>query len=305
MKPWHSFLKSMTNLIISTPFKTRQVGAANSFEFRLFLEDAATGKVISPFHDVPLWVNKEKGIVNMVVEIPRWTNAKLEICKDELMNPIKQDVKKEKLRFVKNVFPHHGYLWNYGAIPQTWESPDLVDKATGCKGDNDPIDALEIGSEVISAGSVKAVKVLGVIGLIDEGETDWKLVVIDVNDPLAAKLNDITDVDTYCPDLLRLTHNWFRDYKVPDGKGKNEFAFNGEYKDRSFALSIVNETNEMWHKLINDQIPNSKDISLTNRQNENKYVISSEEESELPCRPASIPECCPIEPSVNKQYFIC
>lgn len=34
------------------------------------------------------------------------------------MNPIKQDVKKGKLRYVANVFPHKGYIWNYGAIPQ-------------------------------------------------------------------------------------------------------------------------------------------------------------------------------------------
>lgn len=33
-------------------------------------------------------------------------------------NPIKQDVKKGKLRFVRNCFPHKGYLWNYGAFPQ-------------------------------------------------------------------------------------------------------------------------------------------------------------------------------------------
>jgi hypothetical protein len=54
----------------------------------------------------------------MIVEIPRWTNAKLEISKDEEFNPIKQDVKKGKLRFVRNCFPHHGYIWNYGALPQ-------------------------------------------------------------------------------------------------------------------------------------------------------------------------------------------
>jgi inorganic pyrophosphatase len=38
------------------------------------------GKVISPFHDIPLYADQpEKGIVNMVVEIPRWTNAKVEV----------------------------------------------------------------------------------------------------------------------------------------------------------------------------------------------------------------------------------
>lgn len=32
-------------------------------------------------------------------------------------------------------------------------------------------------------------KALGVIGLIDEGQTDWKIIAINVNDPNAAKLN--------------------------------------------------------------------------------------------------------------------
>jgi len=37
------------------------------------------GVPISPFHDIPLFANAEKTIFNMVVEIPRWTNAKLEV----------------------------------------------------------------------------------------------------------------------------------------------------------------------------------------------------------------------------------
>lgn len=45
----------------------------------------------------------------------------LQVNKEEKLNPIKQDVKKGKVRFVKNVFPHHGYIWNYGALPQVSE----------------------------------------------------------------------------------------------------------------------------------------------------------------------------------------
>lgn len=41
-----------------------------------------------------------------------------QISKEEFLNPIKQDVKKGKLRYVRNCFPHKGYLWNYGAFPQ-------------------------------------------------------------------------------------------------------------------------------------------------------------------------------------------
>lgn len=48
---------------------------------------------------------------------------------------------------------------------------------------------IEIGEQVAYPGQIKQVKVLGVMALLDEGETDWKVLAIDVNDPLAPKLN--------------------------------------------------------------------------------------------------------------------
>ena len=39
----------------------------------------AEGKPLSPFHDIPLYANEEDKTFNMVVEIPRWTNAKMEV----------------------------------------------------------------------------------------------------------------------------------------------------------------------------------------------------------------------------------
>lgn len=62
----------------------------------------------------------------------------------------------------------------------------------------------EIGETIGYVGQVKQVKVLGVMALLDEGETDWKVLVIDVNDPLAAKLNDIEDVERHMPGLVRV-----------------------------------------------------------------------------------------------------
>ena len=47
-------------------------------------------------------------------------------------------------------------------------------------------------------------KVIGVFALIDEGETDWKLVAIDVNDSNADNVNDIDDVDKWFPGLLNV-----------------------------------------------------------------------------------------------------
>ena len=76
---------------------------------------------------------------------------------------------------MKNSFPYKGYIWNYGAIPQTWEDPNEVDEHTQQKGDGDPIDVVDIGFKTAYRGEVKQVKVLGIMAMIDEGETDWKV----------------------------------------------------------------------------------------------------------------------------------
>lgn len=43
---------------------------------------------------------------------------------------------------------------------------------------------------------------------------------------------DIDDVRRLKPGYLEATLDWFKMYKVPDGKPENQFAFNGEFKDR-------------------------------------------------------------------------
>merc|ERR1711939_963021 len=203
---------SPTNANMASQYTTRKVAAPNTLEHRIYIEK--DGVPVSPFHDIPLYANEQQTILNMIVEIPRWTNAKMEISKADLLNPIKQDIKKGKLRFVRNCFPHKGYLWNYGAFPQTWEDPNIIRPETKAKGDNDPLDVCEIGEVVGYTGEIKQVKVLGVMALLDEEETDWKIIVIDVHDPLAPKLNDIEDVERHLPGLLRATNEWSRIYKI-------------------------------------------------------------------------------------------
>lgn len=135
-------------------------------------------------------------------------------------------------------------------MPQTWEDPNVKDETTGCNGDNDPLDVCEIGSRIHERGSVVQVKVLGALGLIDEGEADWKIIVIDVNDPLAVKLNDINDVEAHLPGLLDATRDWFRIYKIPTGKPANNFAENGKFFDRAFALKQIEHDYNLWLNLI-------------------------------------------------------
>jgi inorganic pyrophosphatase len=59
-------------------FQPRKVGALHTLDYRCYIEK--DGTPVSPFHDIPLYANEQQTVLNMVVEIPRWSNAKLEVC---------------------------------------------------------------------------------------------------------------------------------------------------------------------------------------------------------------------------------
>lgn len=50
---------------------------------------------------------------------------------------------------------------------------------------------------------------------------------------------DIEDVEKHLPGLIRATNEWFRIYKIPDGKPENSFAFSGEAKNRVSTLRLA------------------------------------------------------------------
>ena len=80
------------------------------------------------------------------------------------------------IRFLPNVFPWHGHICNYGALPQTWENPfhqvlgklqpdrskasSIQDQWTGKIGDKDPVDVCEIGTLPRPTGTVMPVRFL-------------------------------------------------------------------------------------------------------------------------------------------------
>ena len=228
---------------------TRGVGDFPSLEYRVQYfhsdVDAVTGEEtlsqISPWHDIPL--HNPDGSYNFVCEIPKWTRRKMEIATGEGFNPIKQDTKNGKLREYK----WGDMMFNYGAMPQTWEDPKHITEGLGTIGDNDPIDVVEIGIKQWAMGAIVQVKILGVLAMIDEGETDWKLVCISTQDPLAAVLNDVADVEAHIPGCITAIHDWLRDYKSPT---INEYGFDGQCLNRAFAEAAVEETHEFWKTLV-------------------------------------------------------
>jgi len=248
MQSHKEFKLESGNLAMFDPTRLRlnETGNRVTPEYRMFFEyeqDNGKLKAISPWHDIPLY--SSEGICNFICEIPKWTRAKYEIAVNELHNPIKQDTKNGKLRYYK----HGDMMFNYGAFPQTWEDPDHIPEDTGCVGDNDPIDVIEIGMKQLGTGSVTPVKPLGIIALLDDGETDWKVIVINIDDPLASKLKDIHDVEKHVPGAIEAIREYLRTYKVCVGKPENKFGLGERCMPLNYAWSVIKETHEQWKKL--------------------------------------------------------
>mmetsp|Transcript_28018 Transcript_28018/g.88503 ORF Transcript_28018/g.88503 Transcript_28018/m.88503 type:complete len:287 (+) Transcript_28018:62-922(+) len=222
--------------------QTEVEGEEGTTSFRRYFIDEA-GKRISPWHDLPLEAGS-MGEYWMVTEIPAVTKPKMEISTAEPNNPIAQDIKKGKLREYGGPI-----FWNYGYLPQTWEDPTVEHPELKVLGDNDPVDVVEIGMRAHAQGEVVRVKVLGALAMIDDGELDWKILAIALDDPAAAELNDVEDVQAKMPGVVTGIREWFRWYKTPDGKPLNAFGFDEEMLDSKVAFEVIEETHGHWRKL--------------------------------------------------------
>lgn len=127
-------------------------------------------------------------------------------------------------------------LFNYGFFPQTWEDPEHLDCDTKCRGDNDPLDVVEVGARQMRTGECAAVKVLGLLGMIDDGETDWKVFAIRLSDPLASKMDDLDDLERELPGAITALREWLRVYKVPEGKALNCFSHDEKAQPKAYAM---------------------------------------------------------------------
>merc|ERR1711865_362910 len=146
-------------------------------------------------------------------------------------------------------------FFNYGYIPKTWEDPS-VKLDLGYKGDNDPLDVMEIGSERLLMGSITPCKILGSLELIDEGETDHKIICISTSDRDANYINDMNDLDRVKPGTTARLVNWLKRYKTSDGKPENKLSRDTPTSPAE-ALSIIRETHDRWKILCR------KDDSVT------------------------------------------
>mmetsp|Transcript_1482 Transcript_1482/g.2435 ORF Transcript_1482/g.2435 Transcript_1482/m.2435 type:complete len:1032 (+) Transcript_1482:189-3284(+) len=222
----------------------RTSGTYGTQEFQL--QPTEHGHPVSAWHDISLFAKSGRDdLYNFVVEIPMYSTAKMEVMKDRPGNPIMQDTKDAAPRYYSYGTP----FFNYGLLPQTWEDPSYKDPDTGAYGDGDPIDAIEVGHGPLGMGSVVPVKVLGSMELIDEGETDHKIIVLREDDPHFHSIHTVHDLDRYYPDTVSRLVDWLKNYKTSDGKPQNTLTHE-EPTTPEEAIRVIEEVSEFYQNLI-------------------------------------------------------
>ena len=210
---------------------------------------------LSFWNGIPLQPNSYDGQYHFICEIPKDTSAKMEINTSEHPHHIIQDKDVDgEPRFYKfTTMP-----FNYGCFPQTWEDPKIT--TNGYQGDNDPLDVIDIGEERAETGLVYKVHVLGILGMIDSGEMDWKVVVINVKDKNSEHLSTHKDPlnDEKVKDKLEEFVMWMKYYKQHKGvtndflKPPVECDKDADkypmclYFNKAKAIEVIKECHKQW-----------------------------------------------------------
>jgi len=210
--------------------------------------NSASQGEISMWHDVDLyvktWLDEPTTLLRYVNEMPMGTLRKFEVQPGKPHNVIEEDVKgsKKLAQFGKPV------PFNYGCFPQTYRDPEKADKLYSAPGDDDPLDVIDLADTQTEVGAVVRCRVLGAVCLIDEGQADWKVLVVNVNSNSAlAEARSIEDVERISPGRIQACWTWMDELKSRGGKAK----LHRHIHDAECALKLIQEDHASWKELVN------------------------------------------------------
>ena len=143
------------------------------------------------WHDIsPKRISAEDFVA--VIEIPKGGKNKYEMDKETGL-----------LRLDRVLYTSTHYPANYGFIPRTYAQ------------DNDPLDVLVLCQESIVPMTLVRCYPIGVVKMIDDEETDEKIIAIPFNDPSKNQYTDISQLPEHTFEEIR---HFFKVYKSLESK---------------------------------------------------------------------------------------
>ena len=155
-------------------------------------------------------------VIETIIEIPKNSNVKYEM-------------EDGKLLVDRIMYQDFTYPQNYGFIDKTLDW------------DGDPLDVLIIANATIVPQAVVKARVVGAMKMIDEGETDTKLIACIDDDPNHKDINNISDVPQSVLDEIKIFFSTYKDYKGA------KIAITG-FEDADYAQKELAETKELFTK---------------------------------------------------------
>lgn len=144
-----------------------------------------------PWHDIPIGPYAPDEF-RAVVEIPKGGKVKYELDKETGL-----------LRVDRVLYSSVVYPANYGFIPQTLGE------------DHDPLDVLVLMQEPVHPLSIVRARPIGMMTMLDQGESDEKIICIHLDDPEYRAYRHIRDL---APHRLSELERFFLDYKKLEHK---------------------------------------------------------------------------------------
>lgn len=170
-----------------------------------------------------LWTDIDAGpdvpdIVTAVIEVPKGSRNKYEYDKD-----------KESFILDRVLYSPVFYPADYGFIPRSLYY------------DGDPMDVLVLVEQPTFSGCLVDVRPIGVMGMIDGGDKDYKILAVPVNDPHYDDVDDIGDVPKH---LLKEIEHFFSMYKYLEDKEVETLG----WQDADAAKNEIMESLDLFTK---------------------------------------------------------
>jgi inorganic pyrophosphatase len=164
---------------------------------------------ITPGKDVP-------NVINVIIEIPKGSKNKYELDKETGL-----------IMLDRAMHTSQDYPFDYGFMPQShWE-------------DGDPLDVVVLTTYPLIPGVLVKVRPVAIVNMIDDGDSDAKIIAVPDKDPRWDEVRDLADVNKH---TIKEIEHFFLTYKQIQKKHVSIDSIEG----KDAALAAVIKSQELY-----------------------------------------------------------
>lgn len=157
-------------------------------------------------------------IINVIIEIPKGSKNKYELDKETGL-----------IMLDRALHTAQDYPFDYGFMPQShWE-------------DGDPLDVVVLTTYPLAPGVLVKVRPIGIVNMIDDGDSDAKIIAVPDKDPRFDEIHDLPDVNKH---TLKEIEHFFLTYKQIQ---KKDVRIEG-IEPKAAAIEAIEKSQDLYRK---------------------------------------------------------